>query len=415
VKSLSFKELDLIVERAQNYSGAVLEDVVLNNDILLLLLKKSEQKIFFIVDLKQKPFFLVSEHGAPGLKKQIKPLILFLKAHFLGSVFESALVQKEYGRFVRLHFSENREMELHLFPQARNIIVRHNKSQISLNKVNHLQKMGEVKEDPAPRSPQEVYDQWLDFFRKPSTKKLSNGETEKKSEKIVEKKKQGLRDLEKKMIELKSSVWDSLAHWLSQNRTLDVPREFIEFVDLRQSLTWNIEKAFTQAKQIKSKLKVVEERQRLLLAELEELSKNPQCLVVTPSSSKKESTAIEGAKGRTKIINESIRAYIGKSAEDNLKILRKSKAWHLWLHIKDLPGSHGIIAFNKSVNVPQEVLREVALWVIEQSLSPKQKESWRGIKCEVLYCECRFVTPIRGDKLGRVNYKNEKVLSVIIP
>ncbi|MBY0386123.1 DUF814 domain-containing protein, partial [bacterium] len=107
-------------------------------------------------------------------------------------------------------------------------------------------------------------------------------------------------------------------------------------------------------------------------------------------------------------------AFIGKSAEDNLKILRKSKAWHLWLHIKDLPGSHGIIAFDKSVKVPLEIVREVALWVVEQSLSAKQRESWKGVKCDVIYCECRFVTPIRGDKLGRVTFKNEKAISISI-
>lgn len=408
MKSLSFKELDLTVEQMNLYAGAILEDVVLNNDVLLMLFKQAHKKVALIVDVRPKPFLMVSDGVVPGLKKQIKPIVLFFKAHFLGAVFEKAEVKKEFGRMVVLKFYGQRSLELHLFSQARNIILRHDKSQISLNKLVNLQIMGEVREDPSPRTPGGIFSEWLEEFRKPQK---TNETRVVDSEKILSKKKQGLVDLEKKKNELSSSPWFVVSSWLAENRNLEVPNEFVEYVDVDRDLNWNIERAFTKTKQIKEKVKAIEQRLIGLQKEIESFEKNPQS--VKPQV-KADKTAIDGAKGRTKIIDDQIRAFIGKSAEDNLKILRKSKAWHLWLHVKDLPGSHGIIAFDKSVKVPLQMVREVALWVVEQSLSAKQRESWKGVKCEVIYCECRFVTPIRGDKLGRVTYKNEKTITVII-
>ncbi len=406
MKSLSFKELDRTVDQINLSAGAIIEDVVFNNNVLLILLKNNHKKISFVIDIRPKPFLLVSEDRAPSLKKQTKPLVLFLKAHFLQSQFLSAHVQKEFGRLVVLKFTDNRSLELHLFSQARNIIARHDKAQISLNKVTTLQPMGEVREDPNPRSPQEIYQEWTELGKKPQ--KIAE-EPERDREKALNKKKQGLVDLDKKKNDLAKSPWPLAAQWMSANRSLEVPAELRELVDEEQTLAWNIERAFTKSKQIKEKIKAIEERVAVLQKEIDHFASQPSSIKQKVAANK---TAIDGSKGRTKIISDQIRAFIGKSAEDNLKILRKSKAWHLWLHVKDLPGSHGIIAFDKSVKVPIEVLREVAVWVVEQSLSAKQRESWKGVKCEVIYCECRFVTPIRGDKLGRVTYKNEKVLSV---
>lgn len=408
MKSLSFKELDLIVAKAALLGGAVLEDVVFSNDILLLILHHCGQKVYFVVDLRPKPYFLISTDRAPGLKKQIKPIVLFLKAHFLGAVFESVEIKKEFGRLLVLKFSQKRQMEIHLFSQARNIILTASSAQISLRKVSELKTLGAVTEDLQPRSPEALFLEWMETSFQGATAKPTAKVEDR--QKIFQKKQQGLLDLQKKIQDLQASPWPMVASWLGEHRSLEVPREYLEYVDVHKSLAWNIENAFAKTKQIKEKVKAVQERQQLLQQELETFD-------FTASVSQKERvphSLAEGTKARTKVISESIRAFIGKSAEDNLKILRKAKAWHLWLHVKDLPGSHGIIAFDKNVQVSVEVLREVARWVVEQSLSLKQREDWRGVKCDVIYCECRFVTPIRGDKLGRVNYKNEKSLTVVV-
>jgi predicted ribosome quality control (RQC) complex YloA/Tae2 family protein len=412
VKSLSFKELDLVVEKAALFKGAVLEDAVLSNDILLLLFKFKEQKVYFVVDLRPKPYFLVSTDRAPGLKKQIKPIVLFLRAHFLGAVFEGVEVKKEFGRLVVLKFSQKRQMEVHLFSQARNIILTANAAHISLRKISDLKPMGAVSEDLSPRTPEALFAEWQEGYTQPDAQSaLGKAVKVEDRQKIFQKKQQGLLDLQKKLTELETSPWLGAAQWLGEHRSLEVPEELRAFVDFNKSLSWNVENAFTKAKQSKEKIKAVLERQKVLQAELEQFD-----FTESPAGKSRVTHSLaEGTKARTRVISDGVRAFIGKSAEDNLKILRKAKAWHLWLHVKDLPGSHGIIAFDKNVQVPVEVLREVALWVVEQSLSLKQREDWRGVKCDVIYCECRFVTPIRGDKLGRVNYKNEKSLTVVVP
>ncbi len=424
MKSLSFKELDLLVDRANLYKQSVLEDVVYHNDILLLLLKKvdqkaTSQKVYFIADVRPKPFFIVSEGRVPGYKKQIKPLYLFLKARFLGSVFESAHVQSEYGRLLTLKFSGDREIELHLFSQARNIILKDGAEKkspkISLHKTIDLKLMGDTYEDPNPRSAEQIESEWLESMNVSSAEK-SSATGEDAIAKLLRKKNQGLQDLEKKQKELENSSWPEVAQWLAMNRSLDVPEELSQWIDEKKSVQWNVENAFTKSKQAKEKLASVQERLEDLQKEIAKIQSHPESASISKKGDKdkvnKEKTAITGAQGRTKIINESVRAYIGKSALDNLKILRQSKAWYLWMHVKELPGSHGIIAFNKGEQISQEILREVARWVVEQSLTVKQLEDWRGAKCDVIYCECRFVTPIRGDKLGRVNYKNEKTLTI---
>ena len=41
-------------------------------------------------------------------------------------------------------------------------------------------------------------------------------------------------------------------------------------------------------------------------------------------------------------------------------------------------------------------------------------EDLRGQMFDILVAECRHVRPIKGDKVGRVNYTNERVLRVSI-
>ena len=91
----------------------------------------------------------------------------------------------------------------------------------------------------------------------------------------------------------------------------------------------------------------------------------------------------------------------------NLKLLRKAKAWYLWLHIKDFPGAHGIIEKNKTEKVDQATLAHAAREVVKQSVSGHQDEDF-----DVIYAECRYVRPIKGGKSGQVTFTHEKVLRV---
>jgi predicted ribosome quality control (RQC) complex YloA/Tae2 family protein len=101
---------------------------------------------------------------------------------------------------------------------------------------------------------------------------------------------------------------------------------------------------------------------------------------------------------------------VGRSAKDNLSLLRAAKPWDIWLHVKDVPGCYGLLRRNKNQEIPEALLQEAARKVVDFSL--KAKRTLReGERFEVLVAECRYVRPIKGDHIGRVRYSNERVLS----
>ena len=115
-------------------------------------------------------------------------------------------------------------------------------------------------------------------------------------------------------------------------------------------------------------------------------------------------------KGRTKTLASGHSIFVGKNAADNLKILRAASSWDYWLHLKDYPGAHAILRRNKKEKLTQAQFHEAAMLLVQEHLKKKASEL-TGEVFDVLLTEVRFVRPIKGDKLGRVNYTNESVLS----
>lgn len=112
------------------------------------------------------------------------------------------------------------------------------------------------------------------------------------------------------------------------------------------------------------------------------------------------------AKGRKLHLASGAIVYCGKSAGDNLSLLRKARAWDLWLHLKDYPGAHAIIHRQKDQVIGGAELYQAAEWVVKESFASMHLEV--GARLDVVIVECRFVRPIKGDKLGRVTYHSEK-------
>lgn len=100
------------------------------------------------------------------------------------------------------------------------------------------------------------------------------------------------------------------------------------------------------------------------------------------------------------------RAFSGKSAQQNMALLKWARPWYYWLHLRDYPSSHCYIERNKNQVVPEGDLHLIAKWLVKKTF--KQKKISKDLKFEVVVVECRFVRKIKGDRLGRVSYKNEK-------
>ena len=184
-----------------------------------------------------------------------------------------------------------------------------------------------------------------------------------------------------------------------------------ECVDRSESLSWNIEHCFAKAKQLVSKKEGARERLEELVQEIASLEKAK----FTEKAQKNQLVDLmqkTEARGRKLHLESGALAYCGKSAADNLALLRQAKAWDYWLHLKDYPGAHAIIHRQRDQEVPVGEIQEVASWVARESLS--SKSLLVGQKVAVVMVECRFVRPIKGDKLGRVTYHGEKTFNLTL-
>jgi predicted ribosome quality control (RQC) complex YloA/Tae2 family protein len=415
MKSISFEEFDLLVEAAQPFIGSLLDSVVLDNDILILNLHRPSGPASLVIDVRSRsPFFAVTDQQIPRLKKQIKPIVLFLRAHGEGLRLKSIQRNKKYGRLIECYFEKNNRhltLEAHLFPQGKNIIVKTEDSSICLKKPHELTEVQDTQKPLNPRSAEELYLEWKASLSE-SRSKTAEKSTDNGFESQLKKKRSGLEKLLENQKKLQEVEWKAFADWLNIERTEFVPKEYAHLYDVKKSVLQNIEKAFSEAKKNKSKQEALEQRIESLRQEIGKIEKNAGSGSGAPLRKAPESP-LQGVKGRTREFEDNIRAYIGKSGADNLKLLRQSKPWSIWVHAKDWPSAHAIISLNKGQKLPSSVLKNVCLWVLKETISDKQWQSWLGVKVDYLYSERRFIHPIKGDHHGRVRYAEAKSITLV--
>ncbi len=343
------------------------------------------------------------------------PLHLFLRAHFVDRPLERIEFDATLGRVVRFHFGPERVIEARLFPHGTNLIAMAEGKSVSLHKVEPLPPAPEV-----PAAPSEVRD--LDLLREQwRESRMGKGKKSRKHDpaleiqRQLERKQKALKKVEEELLRKKDLPFREVGQWLKTHQSLDVPAEWEPFVDKRRKLAWNIDECFRKAREVEGKISGTEERHRTLraeIAQLEERLKNPAA--IPPPRPKFEPLKSSGAEGRTLRINEELTAVSGRNAADNLKILRKARAWDYWLHLQDRPGSHVILFRNKSTRVSDAVFRQVIGWFVRLQLGAKL-DRYAGEKMRVIVTECRYVRPIKGDRLGRVHYQNERILIYQVP
>ena len=131
--------------------------------------------------------------------------------------------------------------------------------------------------------------------------------------------------------------------------------------------------------------------------------------------SKKSGPAVRKVEGRLRkmqIEESGLVAYMGKSAGDNMDLLRRSKPFDLWLHLKDYPSAHAIIHKQKDQKINDADIMKIAAWLVKEGLSEKKTQA--GGKFSVVMVECRHVKPLKGDKLGRVTYHNAREMLIAV-
>ena len=98
--------------------------------------------------------------------------------------------------------------------------------------------------------------------------------------------------------------------------------------------------------------------------------------------------------------------FVGRNNKENEEIsFSKGQPNDIWMHIKDIPGSHVLILRNNQ-EVPEDVLLHAANLACEYSKAKK------GDKVTVDYCERKFVKKIKNSKPGNVIYTNFHTLLI---
>ena len=404
MESLNIYELDLICRELGRCRGGRLQELRFSGTHFEWAFWVGGQKSWWHLSMEAlTPLLLPVSQPKLSKKSQNKPIYLFLKAHALGKKLETFKRCQKLGRvlFMTLKGADSScEIEMRLFPHGQNLIVRGSGKQLSMKPIKVLEALEGLKVPETCRSLSDLESEFK-LLNIPSSvfspEKLLARQMA-KLEKSIEKVSQ---DLERK----KQLPWRQVGDYLVQTQGLEVPDEWASYVDLKESLAWNIENCFAKAKANVHKIAGGEARRTELQRKLQEMGEGG----AQPPLSVERRLKPMGVKARKMNFEGGLEAWIGKSARENIKLLRQAKAWDMWIHLADYPSSHGIIRRSKGAKIPSSVLLDVGRWMVRTTFGQKSK-NYQGDRFEILYTECRYVSPIKGDKIGRVTYRNEKVM-----
>jgi predicted ribosome quality control (RQC) complex YloA/Tae2 family protein len=348
------------------------------------------------------------------------PLNLFLRAHFRDRVLREVERSRAQGRVIHFYFGEA-ELEVRLFPHGRNIVARAEGKSLSWQKQKDLPEAKPSEDEPfhllPPRPLDALREEWCASRKERRTSK--SGDDVK--ERLLSESRRNLKAIAKVEEELdrkRQMPWRALGDWMKANQSLDVPKEWEPFVDKRRKLSWNIEQAYGRARDVETKIFGTERRLEILreeLHKLESLKSEPVArLPAEPERLPRQPLKNLDVSARTLKLNERVSVLAGKNAADNLKLLRKARPWDLWLHLRDFPSQHAIVFRNKGEKINDATLGKISEWFVRQHFGAKYGQH-AGERLEILVAECRHVRPIKGDRIGRVTYQNERVLIFKIP
>lgn len=420
MKAMSVLELKTLVNGLnQALTNAQLQEIT-SSDRGLALNFHAHAAYWMILDMNPgNPFCLVFP-GENPLKKgpKPKPVALFLNSHAKNLYVRKIWLEEAFGRVVKIELGNTEKtviLELILIPKQANLLVQAGGKSIAWEKPREVKAQLETGELPVPRSIPDIHQEWLAEIRGGTRPSIDpKVQWEKKRTKDIEKKRKALGEIEQTLAGNISAKLFELGDLLKAMQVVEfksqnLPEWSLAYLDFRQSVFANIQSVFEKAKQAAAKVDGTVKRRDIVIEEIAKLEK----LTFEQSTSAKGQRANIGdlmekidAKGRKLHLQSGAIVYCGKSGADNLALLRRAKAWDYWLHLKDYPGAHAIIHRGRDQEISSEEIQKSALWVLKESISAKALID--GQKYSVVIVECRFVRPIKGDKLGRVTYHSEK-------
>lgn len=448
MKSLNQLELDhLIEELNESLEGAQLQEI--RSCFFGLVLSHFRRStgpgagpggllyLFLDLDVATPMLVLTNDDGGVSKKNPPWPMAVFLNAHFKNMYFKRAERLVTWGRVVQLVYGnsmQEAELELHLIPKQGNLVARCEGKQMHFVKPRELVAAPQLdNEELEARSFATLHREWVASRMKSSFKSEAPTETmdsqalrekefKAQLQKQIEKKQKAMLAVQSQLEDRAFEKWQELGAKIKaeglEALSANEKDEILKGLKARSlKLGEAIEFCFSKAKQLEGKRQGTLQRMKILAEELMQLQNSLQNGPDFNSAHRpglkplsKKSRQESGVKTRKFELSESLHVYIGKSALDNLQLLRQSRSWDIWLHLKDYPGAYGIIRREKNQNVSHQHLLEASRFVAKSSLSSKEMIS--GAKISVIWTECKNVRPIKGDKPGRVNYQNVKEILV---
>jgi hypothetical protein len=417
MKALNYLEVAALGRALkQKLEGAQLQAVWSYDQGLVLELYKFES-YWLVLDVSMTLPFVGLFEKAPSFAKKPKPVALYIHAHLKNLRLMDVDLKLPKERILILTFAggpKEGEIQIDLIPRAANLSVRALQKEIFWDKPKPEKEPSgfelpdqEIQWDPIGKSLE-----WLQF-------KTSLGKTERGP--AMDSRLKKLLKLQKALSEIKQRLdQDQAEEFFKLGEALKWGQQLTEaqkkLLEPKLSLRDNQEKAFQKAKELRQKKEGSLSRLGLLKIEIENIEKDIQENPIPKNEAtvKNNVTGLEKAqvRGRKKQIAEDLTMALGRSAEENLQLLRKSQAWDLWIHLKDFPSSYGILTRTRNRQVNREELIEAAKWLIKETVAKKQ--SLKNEKLSVVFAECRHVRPIKGDKIGRVTYQNAQQLVIAI-
>lgn len=410
---LSIHEIERIVVELQLFLDSKVQNIFISKKGLGLEVFRAQKTVYFWFELDPVNPSIVKLEALPRSVKLIKsaPLLLFLKAHLVGKRISEIRHIKEFGRVVEFDFGyENPlKLEIRLFPHGVNAIAHFEKKRVAFDRIKEIKTSKNiVPEAKNVRTLSEISQDWL--LRNSEKPKMDlQASASLIKDKEIKKKENSLEKTQIHLKELQNDQWKKAGEWLKTNQTLKVPKEFSDYVDPKINLSKNIQIIFEKAKKNQEKLTGTLDRIEILKDEIKKLQETETTLFLKEAKTDQKLKKTDNWKGYRITLNPKVEVFVGKNAQENLTILRHAQSWDYWMHIKDYPGAHGIIRRPRNYDITEEELQAVA-----QIVATKSKKSAHflspGDSFEVLVTECRYVKPLKGDKLGRVSYSNERVI-----
>lgn len=412
MKPLTVSECDNLADCLRALIGARLQSVECAEADVRMEFFLRGNRLWLWIDLHPSlPMILPFSAPMRFSKKMKKPMGLFLNAHFCGRRLESIERPEDSGRVIVMNFTGGARLEARLFPAGRNLMATIEDKHLHWLRPKPLPSGESHSGSDSIRDLETLRTQWRALRGLRSSGEASKS-IEKSQESGIAKKlgklKRALGQVEKSLAERLDQPWREIGEWLKSNQSLKVPEPWPPFIDAARSLAWNIQNCFTKAEEVERKIGGTRERRAQLVNEIRALESGEVQVAMVADPRANVKAGEDRYRGRTLNLDNGMRAVVGKSAGDNLKLLRMARAWDYWFHVKDQPSAHLILFRDKGQEIKSTTIRVICQWYLRQVFG-KKYEKMVGEKLPIQYAEVRHIRPIKGDRLGRVGVQNEKV------